>query len=360
MGTIDLPSIETVELTVGGAFGVITLNHPKALNALDQPMCLAIDGALKKWSADDRIAAVLIRGAGDRAFCSGGDVRTVREDGIAWKRGQSEGRIVTEFFRDEYRMNRRIKTFSKPCLALIDGITMGGGVGLSVHGAYRIATERTLLAMPETGIGLFPDVGTSYVLPRLAGEIGTYLALTGARVKAADALALGLATHVVPHDRIDELTAALFANGRRSIDEIIADFARDPGVPELLAHRAVIDTCFASDRAEDILTALDAISEPFAAEAAATIRAMSPTSIKLTLKEMRRGRTLNFDSCMRMEYRLSQSVLAGRDFYEGVRAQLVDKDRMPKWYPASLDAVDDNAVDSLFVTPRQGDLTFED
>jgi enoyl-CoA hydratase len=359
MTSIDLPSIETVELTVAGTFGIITLNRPKALNALDQPMCLAIDAALKAWAKDDNVGAVLIRGAGGRAFCSGGDVRTVREDGIAWKRGESDGRIVTDFFRDEYRMNRRIKTFPKPYVALIDGITMGGGVGLSVHGAYRIATERTLLAMPETGIGLFPDVGTSYVLPRLSGEIGAYLGLTGARVKTADALALGLATHVVSYESIDDLTAALIANSRRPIDEIIAGYAIDPGACELLAHRAMIDVCFSFDRAEDILAALEANSDPFAAETAATIRAMSPTSIKLTLKEMRRGRMLDFDNCLRMEYRLSQSVLAGRDFYEGVRAQLVDKDRMPKWYPASLDAVDDSAIDSLFVTPRQGDLTFE-
>lgn len=360
MTSIDLPSIETVGLTVAGTFGVITLNRPKALNALDQPMCLAIDAALKSWSKDDSITAVLIRGAGDRAFCSGGDVRTVREDGIAWKRGQGEGRIVTDFFRDEYRMNRRIKTFPKPYLALIDGITMGGGIGLSVHGTYRVATERTLLAMPETGIGLFPDVGTSYVLPRLPGEIGTYLGLTGARAKSADALALGLATHLVPHRCIDDLTATLIAGSRRPIGEIIADYAIDPDVPELLAHRAVIDACFSCDRAEDILAALEADGGAFAVETAATIRAMSPTSIKLTLKELRRGRMLDFDHCLRMEYRLSQSVLAGRDFYEGVRAQLVDKDRTPKWYPAALDAVDDSAIDSLFVTPRQGDLTFED
>jgi enoyl-CoA hydratase len=360
MGSIDLPSVETVELTMAGTIGMITLNRPKALNALDQPMCLAIDTALKSWATDDNITAVLIRGAGDRAFCSGGDVRTVREDGIAWKRGQSEGRIVRDFFRDEYRMNRRIKTFPKPYLAMIDGITMGGGVGLSVHGTYRIATERTLLAMPESGIGLFPDVGTSYVLPRLTGEIGTYLGLTGAQVKTADALALGLATHVVSHEQLGDLTDALTANSGRPIGAIIADYVIDPGAPALLGHRAIIDDCFPHDRAEDILAALDADGGSFAIETAATIRTMSPTSVKLTLKEMRRGRTLDFDSCLRMEYRLSQSVLAGHDFYEGVRAQLVDKDRKPKWYPASLDAVDDSAIDSHFITPLQGDLTFED
>jgi enoyl-CoA hydratase len=357
MGTIALPSIETVRFAVAGSVGLITLNRPKALNALDQEMCLAIDAALKAWAGDDRIAAVIIRGAGDRAFCAGGDVRLTREDGLAWKRGQSDGRIVREFFRDEYRMNRRIATFPKPYFALIDGITMGGGVGLSVHGTYRLATARTLLAMPETQIGLFPDVGTSYVLPRLSGEVGTWMALTGARLKAADCLMLGLATHVVDHERIDDLVAAL--TGGAAIDESIARYAADPGASDLPANQTIIDRCFAHRRVEDILAALEADDGPFAAETAATLRIMSPTSLKLTLKEMRRGRSLGLDDCLTMEYRLSQSVLAGRDFYEGVRAQLVDKDRQPKWYPASLDAVDDSAVDSLFVTPLHGDLTFD-
>ena len=360
MGTIDLASTPTVELAVMGAVGLITLNRPKALNALDQPMCLAIDAALKAWAKDDRVAAIVIRGAGDRAFCAGGDVRTVREDGIAWKQGTGEGLIARDFFRDEYRMNRRIKTFPKPYIALIDGITMGGGVGLSVHGAYRVATERTLLAMPETGIGLFPDVGTSYVLPRLAGEIGTYLALSGGRIEAADTLQLGLATHVVAHERIDDLLTELTAKPPEKIDAIIGRYSIDAGEPELLRQRDVIDRCFRHDRVEDILAALDADDGSFAAQAAVTIRTMSPTSLKLTLKEMRRGRTLDFDGCLRMEYRLSQSVLTGHDFYEGVRAQLVDKDRHPKWYPATLDAVDDSAIDSLFVTPLHGDLSFED
>jgi enoyl-CoA hydratase len=361
MGSIELPSIETVQFAVVGAVGLITLNRPKALNALDQPMCLAIDAALKIWAKDDAIAAVIIHGAGGRAFCSGGDVRAVREDGIAWKRGTSEGSIVRGFFRDEYRMNRRIATFPKPYLALIDGITMGGGVGLSVHGTHRLATARTQIAMPETGIGLFPDVGTSYVLPRLPGEIGTYLGLTGARIGAADALMLGLATHVIDYERIEDLIAAFTTMAHAtSIETIVGRYTVDAGKPELPASRAIIDRCFRHDRVEDILAALDADGGAFAAATAATIRTMSPTSLKLTLREMRKGSTLDIDSCLRMEYRLSQSVLAGHDFYEGVRAQLVDKDRRPKWYPATLDAVDDGVIDSLFVTPLRGDLTFED
>ena len=357
MGTHTLPSVETVQFAIQGRIGLITLNRTKALNALDQDMCLAVDAALQIWEKDDAIAAVVIRGAGGRAFCSGGDVRLAREDGIAWKKGLSDGRIVREFFRDEYRMDRRVATFPKPYIALIDGITMGGGVGISVHGRYRLATATTLLAMPETQIGLFPDVGTSYVLSRLPGGVGTWLALTGARLKAADCLMLGLATHVVDHDRLDELVAELAAGG--GIEETIARYAADPGTPELPANRAVIDRCFAHDRVEDIVAALEGDGSPFAAETLATLRAMSPTSLKLTNKLIHKARTLDLDDCFRMDYRLSQSVLAGRDFYEGVRAQLVDKDKQPKWYPATLDAVDDTAIDTLFVPPLHGDLTFE-
>jgi enoyl-CoA hydratase len=354
-----LPSIETVQLSVVGAVGLITLNRPKALNALDQDMCLAIDAALKVWAKDDGVAAVIIRGSGDRAFCAGGDVRLAREDGLAWKQSQSDGRIVRDFFRDEYRMNRRIATFPKPYIALIDGITMGGGVGLSVHGSHRLATKRTQLAMPETGIGLFPDVGTSYVLSRLPSELGTYLGLTGARIGAADCILLGIATHVVDHERTQSLIAELIVPGA-DIDAAVAHHAISAGEPELWPHRNTIERCFGHDRVEDILAALDADGGAFAVATAATMRAMSPTSLKLTLKEIRKGRSMDIDDCLRMEYRLSQSVLAGHDFYEGVRAQLVDKDRNPKWYPATLDAVDDSAIDSLFLTPLHGDLTFED
>jgi enoyl-CoA hydratase len=352
-----LPSIDTVRFDVTGSLGLITLDRPKALNALDQAMCLAIDAALRLWAKDDGIATVAIRGAGGRAFCSGGDVRLAREDGIAWKKGLSDGRVVREFFRDEYRMDRRVAAFPKPYIALIDGITMGGGVGISVHGKYRLATTRTVLAMPETQIGLFPDVGTSYVLSRLAGEVGTWLALTGARLNAADCLQLGIATHVVDDERLDDLVADLAASG--DIGKTIARHMVDAGDPELPPNRGTIDRCFAHDRVEDIVAALEADGGAFAAETLAMLRLMSPTSLKLTLKQIRKARSLSLDDCLRMDYRLSQSVLAGRDFYEGVRAQLVDKDRQPKWYPATLDAVDDTAIDSLFVPPLHGDLTFE-
>jgi enoyl-CoA hydratase len=282
---------------------------------------------------------------------------------LAWKRGTSDGRLGREFFRDEYRMNRRIETFPKPYIALIDGVTMGGGVGLSIHGSHRVATERTLLAMPETNIGLFPDVGTSYALSRLPGEFSAYLGLTGARLKAGDLLALGVATHIVAGDRMaacrDDLIAHVgHLNTLDAIEQVLRHHRAPPGQAEVTARRPLIDRCFGHERVEDIMAALDANSDPFATHAAATLRTMSPTSLKLTLKELRKGASMTFDECMIMEYRLSQSVLAGHDFYEGVRAQLVDKDRSPKWYPATLDAVDDSAIDSLFLPPLHGDLTF--
>jgi enoyl-CoA hydratase len=348
-----------------GFVGIITLDRPRALNALTQPMCLAIDRRLKLWATEEAVAAVLVRSSGPRAFCAGGDVRAVYHDGIAWKRGESDGRLAREFFADEYRMNRRIKFFPKPYVALIDGITMGGGVGLSVHGSHRVATERTLLAMPETAIGLFPDVGASYVLPRLPGNSGMNIALAGARVTATDLIDLGIATHFVPSRRLDALIDDLVAgvwqdDAGGAIGRILAAHSADPGRKGPPEQRATVDRCFAHDRIEDILVALDGDGSAFATAARAALRAVSPTSLKLTLQEMRRGRMLGFDDCLRMEYRLTQSVLAGHDFYEGIRAQLIDKDRAPVWAPASLSEVDDGAIDAFFQPPAHGDLTFDD
>jgi len=358
-------TIADVSFAVEGAVGVVTLDRPKALNALTQPMCVAIDRALAAWARDDAVAAVLVRSSTERAFCAGGDVRAVYDDGIAWKRGETPGHLVRDFFRDEYRMNRRIKVFPKPYIAMIDGITMGGGVGLSVHGSHRVATDRTMLAMPETGIGLFPDVGASYVLPRLPGEIGLFLALTGTRIKSPDLIDLGIATHAVAGERIAQVTAELIdairpGDPKAAIDRVLGRHAASAGEPDLAARRPLIDRCFAHDDIDRILAALDGEADAFAATIAATIRTMSPTSVKLTLAEMRRGRSQDFDECMRMEYRMTQAVLAGHDFYEGIRAQLVDKDRSPRWAPASLDAVDDDTIASCFLAPAQGDLTFPD
>jgi enoyl-CoA hydratase len=355
----EIRSTDEVKFEARGTAGLITLDRPKALNALTHAMCLAIDGALKAWAADPAIASVIVQGAGDRAFCAGGDVRAIWEDGMALKRGEGGGTIVREFFRDEYRMNRRIKFFPKPYVAVIDGITMGGGVGLSIHGSHRIATERTLFAMPETGIGLFPDVGASFALPRLPGETGAYLGLTGARVRASDLVPLGIATHFVPSGSLDALIADLGA-AAGEVDAALARHAADLGAPDVIPNRAVIDRCFAQDRVEAILAALDADPSAFAQTAAETIRTMSPTSLKLSLAAIRRGRAQDFDRCMITEYRLTQSILAGHDFYEGVRAQLIDKDRSPKWNPPTLELVTDAMVEACFAPPPHGDLTFPD
>jgi enoyl-CoA hydratase len=360
---------DDVTLSVDGMIGVITLDRKTALNALSEPMCLAIDQALAGWAHDPDIAAVLIRGAGERAFCAGGDVRAVCLDGIAHRRGESDGRLAREFFANEYRMNRRIRIFPKPYIALIDGITMGGGFGLSVYGSHRVATERTLLAMPETGIGFFPDVGASYVLSRLEGNLGLYLALTGARLTGPDLMHLGLATHLAPSAElglihrsivtaVDE-AASKGADARGAIDRALMQRASASMEGALNQHRAMIERCFGCDRIEEMLAALDVDGGAFATAAAAAMRAASPTSLKLTLEEMRRGRVMDFDSCLRMEYRLSQAVLEGSDFYEGVRAQLIDKDRTPAWSPASLAEVNDAAVESVFAW-NSVELTFPD
>jgi enoyl-CoA hydratase len=363
MGQPILPSTAELRFERNGSVGLITLERPQALNALTHAMCIALDQALTTWAADASIAAVVICGAGGRAFCAGGDVRALYDAGLAQKRGEPEGRIAGEFIRDEYRMNRRVKTFPKPYIALMNGLTMGGGLGISVHGSHRVTTERTLFAMPETAIGLFPDVGASYVLPRLPGEIGCYLGLTGVRIKAPDLLAIGLASHYVPSERLGQLVRDLVAadwsdHPMRVADEILAVHAMAVDAPQLAGRRATIGRCFSARTSHDILSALDADGGDFAAETAAIIRSMSPTAIKLALEANRRGADLSFEDCLVMEYRLIQAILWRQDFYEGVRALLIDKNRRPQWNPATLDAVDDASLEQYFVAPSFGDLTF--
>ncbi|WP_240002421.1 enoyl-CoA hydratase/isomerase family protein [Oleisolibacter albus] len=356
---------EDVLCAVHGPIGLITLNRPKALNALTLDMIRVIDPALRAWAGDPGIRAVVIRGAGDRAFCAGGDVRAVWDAGKARQAGQGDGRLTADFFREEYRLNRRIKTFPKPYIALLDGITMGGGVGLSVHGSHRVTTEKTLLAMPETGIGLFPDVGGTYFLPRLPGYCGTYLALTGARLQAADLHYLGIGTGHVPSAEIDALVQDFTRadwdaapDPYKFADDITARYEVGAGEPVLPAWRETIDRCFAADSIEAILAALVREGSEWADQAAKTILSMSPTSLKVTLAQMRRGVELTFDDAMRLEFRMTQAVMAGHDFYEGIRAVLVDKDRSPRWNPAGLDAVDDGMIGRHFALPDEGDLTF--
>jgi enoyl-CoA hydratase len=330
---------------------VITLNRPHALNALTMDMVDALYGQLADWADDDSVRMVVIRGAGERAFCAGGDVRAVCE-----ARGQPNG-LTVNFFRTEYRMNRMIHHYPKPYVALMHGVTMGGGVGLSVHGGHRVVTEQTMLAMPETGIGLFPDVGGSYFLPRCPGVIGMYLALTGARLRAADCLYADIADRMIPVAVHDALIADLRAG--TDLDAAFDAHAAAAGEPALAAHREAIDRCFSRDSVEEIMAALSREGGEWADKTLAEMSSKSPVSQKITFRQVREGAALDFDACMVMEYRLVQHVMRQHDFFEGVRALLIDKDKSPKWRPDTLAAVSDAMVDGYFASLGADDLTYE-
>jgi len=338
----------------------ITINRPQALNALTLANYRRIDPALRTWAADPSVDAVVVRGAGDRAFCSGGDVRAVYEAG----RGISgDPSLTAVFFREEYELIRRIHHFPKPYIAIIDGITMGGGAGISVNGAYRIATERTLFAMPETSIGLFPDVGATRFLNRCPGHIGRYLGLTGARLNAADALYCGFATHFVERDRIEALLDELTGD-HVAVEACLGRFAAAPDPPPLAALQPAIDRCFTGNSIEAILEALaaeasaDGAHAGWAAETRAGLLTKSPTSLKITLRQLTIGRHYDLDAALVLEYRLTQHVMAGHDFYEGIRAMLIDRDRNPQWRPASLAEVSENMVDGHFAPLGDRELRF--
>lgn len=331
-----------------GALGLITLNRPKALNALTHDMCVRMKAQLDQWAKDDAVKAVAIRGAGDRAFCAGGDIRALYESG---KAGTP---YALAFYRDEYILNATIKHYPKPYVALIQGINMGGGVGVSVNGSHRIAGEGMVFAMPETGIGLFPDVGGSYFLPRCPGEIGMFLGLTGFRLKTADSLYAGIATNFIPTARWETLLKAL-ADG--TVPDTAIEGLKDT-VPDtfLVEHRSAIDRIFAANSVEEILAGLDAEHEDWTDDIATTIRSKSPTSLKIAFHQIREGRNLDFDACMRMEYRMVNRIVAGHDFYEGVRAVIIDKDNAPKWQPAELSGVSEADVDAYFAPLGEKEL----
>ncbi|MGY2052494.1 enoyl-CoA hydratase/isomerase family protein [Methylobacterium sp. JK268] len=322
-----------------GAAGLLTLNRPKALNALDLGMVRSLHAAFAAFAEDPAVTRIVLRGEG-RAFCAGGDIRRVHDEGKARGAGAAVG-----FFREEYGLNALIQRFPKPVVSLIDGIVMGGGVGLSLHGSHRVAGERYLFAMPEVGIGFFPDVGTTYALPRLPGAAGTYLALTGDRVGPGDALVLGLATHAAPAASFGAIVDALAAGG-----EIEAAIGAHPAPPPgpIHAARAVIDSCFSAPSVPEVLARLDAEGSPFAQTTAATIRSRSPTSLLVAFAQMRRGGAMGFPEAMLTEYRIVSRILEGHDFYEGVRAVLIDKDGAPRWRPDRLDAVPPAAVEAHF------------
>jgi enoyl-CoA hydratase len=330
-----------------GTAGLITLNRPHALNAVTAAMVRSLARQLDEWEADPAVTRIVVTANGERAFSAGGDLRALYELGRA---GRYEEQLA--FFRDEYRLNARIKRCRKPYIALIDGMVMGGGVGISVHGSHRIAGDKFLFAMPEVGIGFFPDVGATWFLPRLPGQLGTYCALTGDRLNSADAVMAGVATHRVASARFPELWDALC--GAVSVDAIVAAFGEPPGEGPIMAARAAIDRHFQHAGAEEILASLDAAAArkeadaAFALATAAAIRTKCPTSLKIALAQMRRGGALDFDECMRTEFRIVSRVVHGHDFYEGVRAVIIDKDQGPRWQAPSLPAVTPQDVARYF------------
>ena len=330
-----------------GVAGLVTLNRPKALNAVTLGMVRALAAQLHAWAADEAVSRVIVSAAGDRAFSAGGDIRALYDLGRAGRHSD-----MLPFWREEYTLNALIKRYPKPYVSLIDGIVMGGGVGLSVHGSHRVAGDRYLFAMPEVSIGFFPDVGATWFLPRLPGELGAYCALTGERLKADDSVKATLATHRVRSTRFAELRDALCADA--DVDVVLAGFADPVAEGPTTAQRGAIDRLFRSKQVEHILAALDdearsgGADAEFASVTAATIRAKSPTSLKLALAQVRGGKTLSFGACMATEFRIVSRIIHGHDFYEGVRAVIVDKDNAPRWRPDALEAVTQAEIDRHF------------
>ena len=324
-----------------GTLGRIRLNRPKALNSLTLTMVRDIEKALDAFEADPEVTAVLLTGEGERGLCAGGDIRMIYDGG---KAGSPE---PVDFWREEYRLNARLNRLEKPFVAFMDGIVMGGGVGVSVYASHRIVTERTRFAMPETGIGFFPDVGASWFLTRRKDELGTYAALTGEQLAAGDAIALGLADRYVPSERLPELAEAL--SRRPDVSATIAAFAQTPPPASVAAQQHLIDRLFAFDTIEDILKALAQDGSAFAERTLGVLRTKSPLSLKVTLRLLRLGRQeASLEACLEREFSAIAAVLRSHDFYEGVRAAVVDKDRNPQWRPAHLEDVTAEDVAAFF------------
>ena len=344
-----------------GGLAIATLNRPRALNAVTLGMYRAFEPRLIQWASDSGVHAVLLKGAGDRAFCAGGDVRAIYEERA---RPLGPGDYKFDLFREEYLFVRQLHRFAKPRIALAQGITMGGGAGLSINGSHRVATESTLFAMPEVFIGSLPDVGATRFFNRCPGLVGHYLALTGGRVGAADALVCGFATHFVPQESLGKLEGALGAIDWRpgeeqaQVDEVLARFAGNPGEASLPALRPAIDRCFGKSTVEGIVAALQQEEGPWAKEALAAMQRASPLSLKLALRQMRLGAGMEIEAALALEFRIIMRLLADGDFYEGVRAVVVDKDKRPRWRFSSLEEVSEAEVDRHFATLGERELRF--
>ena len=330
----------TVIVRKQGRIGRLTLNRPKALNAVDRGMLGIIHRALDAWSGDPAVHAVVIEGTGGRAFCAGGDIRWLREMTLAGHLTETEA-----FFAEEYALNLAIARYPKPFVALIDGVCMGGGIGLSVHGSFRVVSRAATLAMPETSIGFFPDVGASYILPRLRSGFGMFLALTGARANAADAMYLGLATHYVERERFVMLADEMAEHGLAALG-----LAAVPPPPSALAPLAGAVRCFEAQSVAAIMENLAVLNSDWAKATFATLRTMSPSAVLWSFELMRRGGSQTLEQCLATELALSRPISRHPDLQEGVRAMVVDKDRTPHWSPARIEDVDAGVIAGLFST----------
>jgi enoyl-CoA hydratase len=331
-----------VFVTRDGALGRLTINRPQALGALTTGICEAMIAALLDWRNDPTLHAVLIDHAGERGFSAGGDIRALADSAMG------DGVAARRFFFVEYQLDHLIFTYPKPVITVMDGVTMGGGVGISWTARYRVVTERTTFAMPETGIGLFPDVGAGWFLPKLPGRTGLYLALTGARLKAADCLAVGLATHFVPAADLAAFKETLAADAEQP-EQVLATFSGDPGPAPIGALRHEIDRLFAHDRVEEVMAALATDPSEWARGQAKILTGKSPTSLKVAARLLRDGaKAASFADDLVMEHRIAARLGVGPEFMEGVRAVIVDKDNVPRWNPADLAGVTDAAIDAIF------------
>ncbi|MBX9804828.1 MAG: enoyl-CoA hydratase/isomerase family protein [Alphaproteobacteria bacterium] len=330
---------------VEGYAGVITLNRPKALNALSLPMIREMTRCLMEWKDDPEVRTIIIQSGNDKAFCAGGDIRSVYE---ARQRGDQD--YMAAIFQEEYLLNFMIHMCPKPYIALIDGIAMGGGLGISIHGSHRIVTERTVMAMPETNIGFFPDVGASYFLNRCPGEIGTFLGVMGESIGAEDALYAGLATHRLGSLELPGIYQALTnAQGSAEVDDILQDAAGGQSDCLLQTHRNLIDRCFAYNTVEEIFEALQQEGTPIVRDWLKETLKKSPTSLKLALALLRRSKSMSLKEVLALDFQVSRHCVEGHDFFEGIRALLIDKDQNPAWSPSRLSEVSKEMIESYFI-----------
>ena len=334
---------DEVLIRTAGRIGRLSLNRPKALHALTIGMCHAMTEALLKWRDDRAIEAVILDHSEGRGFCAGGDIAYLRHSVL------TDGGVTgLQFFHDEYHLDELIQSYPKPFVSFMDGVTMGGGVGVSQPARYRVATENTRFAMPETGIGLFPDVGGSWYLARLPGRTGQYLVLTGARLDGVECLWAGLATHYLPASALEDAKRRI-GESPDAILAILRELSVPPPPPKIAAIAPVIDRLFAADRLEDVLAALEADPSEWAQLQLATVRTKSPQASKIALRQLVDGlKAAKFADALAMEYRIVARVLTRPDFAEGVRAVIVDKDNAPKWDPATPELVSDDLIDSIF------------